>query len=162
MSSESAGGSRQGESGTHAFPEFDLLPVGGDMSQLLGGAGDRITKALEEADEATKTIFDQARHQAREHNERALAEAERDTQERIAKMIQVTEEVNARAEALRLRARELADLMRQSTDTLTGDLGLADEAAASAQLERRGGGGGSAPPPVTPDLETDADASASK
>ena len=135
MSPKEAGGSRQGESGGQLKGE--KLPVTGDMSQLLGNAGERIARVLREADEATRRIFEQARQDARDHNKKALEEADRLTRERIEKMTRITEQVAAQSSTLQLRARELTAVIRRSADTLSDELGVEPDPAGGAVNDRR-------------------------
>ena len=121
MSIEDPGSSRQGDFGAQVNPGFDLS---GEMSALLGNAGTQVSEALRHADEATKTIFEQATREAREHHVQELEKARRMTQERIEKLTSITAEVNAQGQDLQRHAQELADVIRRSTAELTDEFGL--------------------------------------
>ena len=125
MSPENPGGSRQGDSGTQAIPESGGLPAPGAMSDLLGGAGRRIAEVLQEADVASKSIIEQARSDARRHNEDAMREAEYLSRQSIERLDRITAQMSAQADALQRHARELADVMRHSNDALSEELGIA-------------------------------------
>jgi hypothetical protein len=126
MSTEDPGSSRQGDFGVQVNPGFDLS---GEMSTLLGNAGAQVSEALRHADEATRTIFEQATREAREHHVQELEKAQRMTRERIEKLTSITAEVNAQGQTLERHAQELADVMRRSTDGLPDELGLDSEPA---------------------------------
>jgi hypothetical protein len=118
-------------------PGFDLS---GEMSALLGNAGTQVSDALRHADEATRTIFEQATREAREHHVQELEKAQRMTQERIEKLTSITAEVNAQGQSLQRHAQELADVMRRSTAGMTDELGLAQEPEMAPETSGPGGG----------------------